>query len=189
MYARDPGLGFWSALVPVGVAVGRAAFSDDSISIDEYYPAVKSGRLVVPGPFDIQEVAAALDYVPRSHSVRQRIDAKLRQDPAWVSGPYAPLRNSVETASALVNWAHGGRDLRVKGAEAEIAPMLDELLEAARQQMIAERLEAERQAEAADALRNRLALERGSELITGLPATAFAFGALALGAAWLWGQR
>lgn len=96
-------------------------------SIEEYYPLVKQGKLLCPGPYNIATVAQALERNPEFVS---EFDAIISTDRAWNSGNYGPLTTSTQKASAVVNWAHGGRDCVVVAGEDRYAPVIDRLLAA-----------------------------------------------------------
>jgi hypothetical protein len=117
---RPDGLGWVPAAIAVGTAVVSKIGADDGkIDVDVYYPAVAAGELVCPGSFDIRTVAAALD---RNPDFVDDFDAILRQDPAWVEGKYGVPKigsmSALQKASAIVNWAHGGRTCAYTGGAA-----------------------------------------------------------------------
>lgn len=113
-YARR-GLGFWTEIATIGANIVGSAIGGggDSMSVETYYPAVKRGELLCPGPYDIDAVAAALQRHPDLESYA---DPVLALDGAWSPSKYGPL-NARGKASALVNWAHGGRNCAVTEGE------------------------------------------------------------------------
>lgn len=125
MYTRNPcsgdyaraqaGLGFWSQLATVGAqfVAGQIGGGGDSMPVEQYYPAVKRGELLCPGPYNIREVADALRRHPDLESYA---DPVLALDGAWSPSKYGPL-DAQGKASALVNWAHGGRNCEVTSGE------------------------------------------------------------------------
>lgn len=122
---RAPQLGFWTELVAVGAEIGSSLLDgDDSVPADQYYPAVKAGTLFCSGPFSIDRVAAALE---RNPDLVPRVDAILAQDRAWGSDMYGPLTTR-QKASAVVNWAHGGRDCIRQAGETSFGGTIAEIL-------------------------------------------------------------
>lgn len=121
------GLGFWQALIPYATdAIGGIFSGDDArMSVDEYYPAVKAGRLVRQGPYSIANVSGALD---RNPSFVAEFDRAIASDGAWKASSYGPITTNAQRASAIVNWAHGGRDDVVQANEADLSSLLDRLL-------------------------------------------------------------
>ena len=182
---HDEGLGFWTALIPVGIEVGRQALTDDNMASDVYYPDAKRGVVHCPGPYDVVQVAEAYSHVdlrsPEGRRLRSDIVSLLGTDAAWRAANYGMPTDPRGIAGALVAWAHGGRDCTREGTVNE--RRANELV--ARILQLEEERRATLQARAAQVAAGARAIA-GSELVPGLPTPLLA--AAILGGAWLWGR-
>lgn len=132
MYTNGGQLGFISDIISIGRDVWDAGGNifgggGGGATADQYYPAVKAGQLLCPGPYDIGRVAAVLSRRP---DLMAAVDRELARDRAWGAGMYGPLTTPTQKASALVNWAHGGRDCSVVSGERDKVDLVERILAA-----------------------------------------------------------
>jgi hypothetical protein len=122
-------MGFLAA----AVAVGQFAYSEiqdnqtKGFAVTEYYPKVRQGQILCPGPYTQATIAQLTQAFERNADLYQTASEVVKRlDGAW-TGDYAPLTPAV-LASALVNWAHGGRNCDTGNGEEQFARIIDNTL-------------------------------------------------------------
>lgn len=173
------GLGFWSALIPVGASVIGGLLDGG----DDFYPAAVAGQLLCPGPYDIGQVAEAIANIdafsPEGGRLKQRLVSQFRlSDKATAATRGA---SPLGQAGVLVNWAHGGTNCpEMSSSDYSAVALVDDILahEADRQRT----LRAQAQA-AAQAAAERATDFARAEIIPGVSTPLLALGALGLGVA------
>lgn len=187
MYACEcdrpaPGLGLWTALIPIGSSIiGGFISGDGATERSVYYPDAKRGILHCEGPFDVAQVADAYGNLDGSDPLRGTVLAKLASDKYWGADRYGMPSTPLQIAGALVAWAHGKKDCKMKVPDdVDAAALVDRILdaEAERQRTLRARVEAA----------TTQAVIQGRELVTatvipGVPTPLLAIGALGLAAA------
>lgn len=194
------GLGFWSALIPIGTKIIGGLVSGDGDAIDkrEYYAQAKS-IIWCPdrsaAPLDAVEGAIA-NLGTSGAQLRQEITSQLASDRTWDELGIARPRGAREEAAVLINRGNGWRycplgetpgagDLRARG-------LVDRVLahEATRQRTLRERAQAAAAAATEAAATGVAQLAQAQiTIIPGVTTSPLMLGAAALGLALLFRRR
>lgn len=120
--AGSDGLGFWSALVPIGANLVSSAISGPELSIDQWVADARQGIFHCPVDFDVAQVAQAYDQLERASgteasSLRSEFSRMIDADAGtWTKRgglPSSPL----EMAGAAIAYSAGGQDCSPIAAE------------------------------------------------------------------------
>lgn len=188
------GLGFWTALIPIGTAVIGSAFGDgDDIDKRQYYGGAKS-RIWCPDrsppgadPALVTQGLEELDMgSPEGRRLATDIGNHLLSDRTWDELGVARPRTAREKAHALINWGNGWRYCPagnpIGGRDQVSRSFVEEIVavEVERRRTLTARAEAVATAAAA-----QVREVAAAQIIPGVSTPLLALGALGLGAAFL----